>query len=300
MNSKIIFLIFLGILIILNFIDGTGFQGKTLWDWTELLLFPGTITYLIWSLENREEKISRDISLDQFRESLLHDYFDAMANIDEFGFFEEEVEDENGYEIKPEPGKNVGWFKTVSITNKLDPERRRLVLDFLYYSNLIFRTEKPPYAVVNLFGANFSDADLSGIYLSNTNFRHVNFKNCKFTKAHMPYSRMVECDLTNAVFDNANTPGIDFSDSDLTNASFINTNMLCANLNRSKINVEHLRNVKSLAGTIMPDGSLYDGSFNLQADIEEAKEHRYNPNDPISLQKFYVEAREKLLDDFYQ
>lgn len=290
------------------------FFGKSLWDWLELLVVPASLAFLFWTLENREDKVSREISIDQFRENLLNEYFNTMGRLENQGYFNLTQADENSG-IKPQPSENIGWFRTVSITQHLDPKRKRLVLEFLYYSNLLFHHGYH----INLLGSNFSNGDYERIFLNSTNLCEVNFENSNFYKAHLDnalfrasnlkntdfrQSTLIGADfsgadLSGAKFDDAFIPNTNFSNlTDLTNVSFNNASIQRCNFFNSLLDENQLKNAKSLAGTLLPDGSLYDGRYNLENDIIAAESFGYSPNDPISIGKWYKEARE-VLDGFW-
>src|SRR5690348_4729992 len=71
---------------------GTGFKGKTLWDWLQLLIIPVVLalggylfTYTISRNErkaaDRHNQTEREIAQDNQREAVLQEYIDKMSEL---------------------------------------------------------------------------------------------------------------------------------------------------------------------------------------------------------------------------
>ena len=73
---------------LLSFQSGTGFIGKTLWDWIDLLLIPFLLLLLIpganWVVrkaQERHKRIEYEIALDDQRENALQSYMALMTDL---------------------------------------------------------------------------------------------------------------------------------------------------------------------------------------------------------------------------
>jgi len=80
----------------------TGFSGKTLWEWLDLLLLPLVIATIVPLInvalvksDERRRKNEEEVALDRHREEILQSYFDRMTGlILEKRLCDEETEDE--------------------------------------------------------------------------------------------------------------------------------------------------------------------------------------------------------------
>ena len=269
--------------------DGTYIPGKTLWDWAELLLIPVFLgSAAIW-FNYHSGKVARETALDQYRETALLKYFDDIAEL----IKSNELLESNGGDPYS-PSRFVAWQKTVAVSRMIDPKRKGLLLDFLYYSDLIYKDTTYTKNVVNLYNADFSDMDYKNSHLTNTNLRGVIFKNTDLTRTRLYQANLSESNLQDAVLENCNLCDADLSDADLTGAKLRLANLQLANLKDAKITEKQLRNLAGLAGAIMPDGQIYDGRFGFEKDIQEAIGCDVDVNDKNALALWYQSAREEL------
>jgi hypothetical protein len=68
--------------------DGSGFQGKTLWDWLDLLLVPILLILLLpganWVVRKAQARnalVEQEIALDNHREKAVQIYMDLMTEL---------------------------------------------------------------------------------------------------------------------------------------------------------------------------------------------------------------------------
>ena len=68
--------------------EWSGFQGKTLWDWLDLLLVPILLVLLLpgahWIVQKAQERrahIEREIALDDHREKAMQSYMELMTDL---------------------------------------------------------------------------------------------------------------------------------------------------------------------------------------------------------------------------
>jgi Pentapeptide repeats (8 copies) len=179
------FIALLGVAIALIFVEvrlyGTGFAGKTLWDWLQLLIIPAVLAvggYVINLTISRSEQeatkqraqservaaekradTEREIALDSLREEVLQAYIDKMAEL----LFKEHLS-----ELKPEykEVRKIARVRTLTVLPRLDGLRKGSVLQFLHESGLIEKDKRIiDLRGANLGGASLEYADLRGAYL---------------------------------------------------------------------------------------------------------------------------------------
>ena len=120
----------------------------------------------------------------------------------------------------------------------------------------------------NLIGANLSGANLSGANLINADLSGANLVSANLTKAilssaNLSGANLVNADLSGAVLiNNADLSGADLinanlSGANLSGADLSKTDLSGAILSDAKVTEERLKEVESLEGTMMPDGSTY-------------------------------------------
>lgn len=127
-------------------------------------------------------------------------------------------------------------------------------------------------------------------------------KNIPFCHAQMQYADLLGANLTNVDLHQAHLEHTDLSQADLTGARLSRVNLQSANLSQTvlvnadlfKADLQNARNLtseqlsqaKRLWGAIMPDGTTYDGRYNLAGDLEFAKWGRVDINDPKAMAEF--------------
>jgi uncharacterized protein YjbI with pentapeptide repeats len=104
----------------------------------------------------------------------------------------------------------------------------------------------------------FHQANLEGADLSNANFRGAKLSLCNMSRAN-------------------------FYQAELETADFYKANLRGAR----NLTDEQLSQVARLWGTIMPDGEIYDGRFNLFGDLDLARWNNVKANDIQAMADFY-------------
>jgi uncharacterized protein YjbI with pentapeptide repeats len=273
---------------------GTGFTGKTLWDWLQLLIIPAVLAvggYLFNYTTSKNERAAtaqraqseRDIALDNQREVALQAYIDKMSEL----LLEKQLRESTEHEVR-----NIARIQTLTILPRLDAQRKRSVLQFLFEAGLIDTDKK---RIVDLSGADLSGADLSGIFLvtndpttatmsganlRGANLRRASLKEAVLLGANLSGANLSDVDLSRAVLSEANLRRANLSNADLSDADLgrtalsdakLNGANLCradlsgANLHRAdltdamNITIEELeKKVTLLQGATMPDGSKHE------------------------------------------
>lgn len=83
--------------------------------------------------------------------------------------------------------------------------------------------------------------------------------------------------------------------SDLRNAKLQKADLAHANLKDVQVTEEQLVTTDIMWRCVMPDGSLYDGRYNLPHDFEVAVRKGHNLNDPASMAEYYGVTVEQYL-----
>ena len=216
--------------------------AKTLWDVLQLLFVPIILAiggfWLNQIQKKREERTTQQraederkaaerraqaehaVAEDNQREAALQEYIDKMAELLLNEIHLSELEQGS------EEVRKIVRARTLTILPRLDRDRKRSVLQFLYESGLISRGKNTvkldgaDFRKANLFGANLSGANLSGANLSGANLVGADLK---------------RADLSNAVLIETDLKGARLSDADLSRARLIGAKINRAILARAKL-----------------------------------------------------------------
>ena len=263
----------------------TGFQGKTLWDWLQLLgvlaiplvvvgatpLFGIQQANLANQQHDNDQKIAsqqreanRQQTLDQQRQAILVAFQDNMKDLLlHQGLLTSKPTDEI---------RVIARTETLSAMRQLDWKRNGFLLQFLRDSHLIGFDKSSIVSFVNadldssdLYNASFSGFDLTYVtlrfanlsesYLNITNLTGANFFHANLTKAHL-----VRTKLTSALFSGANLTsaqliGANLTGAFLAGANFFNANLSGANLSGALyLTQQQLDQVHSCKNAILPPG----------------------------------------------
>jgi hypothetical protein len=199
-----------------------------------LVALGGVFTAQIVSiaLDDRRTHEARALEAQRAGEAALQNYFEAVGEL----LIEKPLR-------RASPGDNLSTVvraQTLSVLEGLDPDHKRILLQFLYESRLI-QKDRP---VVSLVLADLSNANLYNTILTMANLRGAN--------------------LSRAVLDLAGLSRAVLSDAYLGNASLRGTHLMGADLSGAKMqgatgvtSQELEQQAYSLEGAIMPDGSKH-------------------------------------------
>src|SRR6266849_8724124 len=169
--------------------------GKTLWDWLQLLIIPAVLAvggYVINLTISRGEqeatkqraKTEQGIAQDNQRETALQEYIDKMSEL----IIEKKLRDS-----KPEDEiRTIARVRTLTVLPRLDPIRKRSVLQFLYESGLIDKDKR----IIDLSGAALNHVKLSGAALWQANMSGSDLRNANLNKADLNKANMSGADLS--------------------------------------------------------------------------------------------------------
>jgi Pentapeptide repeats (8 copies) len=145
---------------------------------------------------------------------------------------------------------------------------------------------------VNLAGANLERAALHGANLQRALLMSANLQDAFLMSADLQNAALLETDLRGAILWEANLQGANLLGANLQQAKLSEANLQGANLTN-----EQLASVSSLWGATMPDGSRYNGCFNLEGDNALAVEYHVNLDDPEAVARFYEVSIEESFQD---
>lgn len=120
-------------------------------------------------------------------------------------------------------------------------------------------------------------AHLEGADLLDASMRKVDLH-----QAHLQWADLSMADLSSVKLSRADLQGANFSQTVLDDADMYKANLRDAR----NLTDEQLSRARRLYGAIMPDGSLYDGRFNLAGDIDFARWGRVDVDDPEAMASF--------------
>lgn len=250
-----------------GFIKWTGFPGKTLWDWLQVLsvlaiplvvagatiYFTQQQTQLSDATNKEQHKTDIQIATDQQREATLETYFDRISDL---------LVNEQLYQSKPGDGvRDVARARTLIALRRLDGTRKGLLLQFLYEGHLITTpnsTLDHNNPIISLVGADLSGAILSGppanrgqakcqsiFTQSGVNLRDADLSGAFLSKAQL------DC----ADLNGANLRGADLSEASLFGVTWIGASLIGTELDDALLDDSNLRNT-NLSGASLLHASL--------------------------------------------
>ena len=258
---SVIVIIVVGVLLVLlTFVEvrayGTGFAGKTLFDWLTLLgvlavpIMVAIGGYWFNQIQKGREEFFARVQLetgqkmveDNQREIALKEYIDKMSEL---------ILDKDNPIRKSKPEdevRKIARIRTLTVLSRLDDRRKRVALQFLHESGLIEKDNRK----IDLHDADLTGADLQDIRLTGTDLHGANLSGADLRRAYLTGMRLANVDLSEADLTDANLWGAELEDTDLTNANLTN-----AKLTNALVTLQQLDKAKSIKGATMPDGSIH-------------------------------------------
>jgi uncharacterized protein YjbI with pentapeptide repeats len=271
----------------------TGFRGKTLWDWLNLLgvlAIPVVVGLgTVW-FTTKQGQVSDVTNKDNQRESALQSYLDRMSEL---------LLKENLRKSEPDAEIwNIARVRTLTVLRALDPKRKGSVLRFLSESGLIniidlseadlteaelcevnlegARLERAKLCKANLMGANLMvanlrRADLSDAYLVDADLSKANLTTAKLKGARLSAAFLCEADLSYADLEYADLGGAtlpatstrgDKTTMHVPGANLSGANLEGVNLSGAKLKWANLTNAK------LPRANL------IKTDMSETLQHK--------------------------
>jgi uncharacterized protein YjbI with pentapeptide repeats len=220
--------------------NGTGFAGKTLWDWLQLLAvlaIPLVVGFgVAWftriqQLRDQEhEKLQRErdqqlasqraerekkaaeqsaqteryIAQDNQQEMALQAYIDKMSDLLIHEKLRESAEED---EVR-----KLARVRTLTILTRLDSDRKRNVLLFLNEAGLLYMDKR----IIDLSHADLSHANLRNVNLSQVNPSFANLHNADLSGAYLIEANLSFANLHDAKLFGAHLEGVALSHADLS------------------------------------------------------------------------------------
>jgi ABC-2 type transport system permease protein len=208
---------------------------------------------------NGQQRVAVQASIDQQRETLFLNYTgrisDMLVHNDLL-----HANSTNGY-------GRIATTLTLETLRQLDPERKALLIRFLYDAKLL----DDEYHAIDLRGADLQTGQFAGFYMTDTNLAGVDFSSADLHGINLHIAVLASTDFSGANLANADLGGADLSNADLSNADLTGANLSGANLRNANLSNADLTNANlqgavgvtapqlekasSLNGTTLPDGS---------------------------------------------
>ena len=261
-------------------------RSKTLWDWLQLLIIPAVLAgagYVINLTISRGEqeatkqraKTEREIAEDNQRETALQAYIDKMSEL---------ILDKQLITVSIKDRRMIARVRTLTVLPRLDGKRKSSVLQFLHESGLIDNDK----AIIDLNGADLTEAELEFANCMNADLKGVNFKGAilryaqlvkadlsgaKLGFADLSFAILLETILNGAVLINANLQGASMQGAKLIEAKLIEADLNHAILNDTDFNNAHLEYADlsnaHLERADLSGANLYEANLS-EADLTKA------------------------------
>jgi hypothetical protein len=136
----------------------------------------------------------------------------------------------------------------------------------------------------DLTGANLMESRLSGADLLGANLNRANLFRADLSSVNLFRAKLVGANLQETFLFQADLRGADLKTANLSGAR-----LSTAHLDGATVTLGQLVQVGMLSGSTMPDGSPYDGRFNLTGDIQFALflDLEMDVNDSAAMARFY-------------
>jgi uncharacterized protein YjbI with pentapeptide repeats len=167
------------------------------------------------------------------REAALQNYFEEVSK----SLIEQPLR-------RASPGDNLSTVvraQTLTVLERLDPDRKRSLLQFLYESGLLRRDK----LVVSLVLADLSEANLRESKLGEADLSRANLRGANLFAADLRGANLTEADLRKAklgraVLGYANLFASNLSGADLRKAALHRANLFASNLNEANLSSAQL------------------------------------------------------------
>jgi uncharacterized protein YjbI with pentapeptide repeats len=245
--------------------NGKYYRGKTLWDLLKLLIVPTILVFAAWWLSNASSAIEARATNEKLYEDRLVAYLDRMERyLLEKNLISANIQ--SGAD-PPNQGNSVLYMaqvQTVTALRFLNTSRQNAVFQFLRDTGL------SDFLLVgaSMRGVNLNHTDMGRLVLSGSDFTNAKLNGSSLWRADLTDAYLWgtnfagasfwRADLAKANLTRADLSGADLSEANLSEANLSEADLSGAILENAKgITEEQLREVKSLQGAIMPDGSTH-------------------------------------------
>jgi hypothetical protein len=133
-----------------------------------------------------------------------------------------------------------------------------------------------------------SDGSLHSVWLMGANLEGAELYSADIRGAALHSANLRGAELIGANLSRAALWQTNLADAGLVDANLSDANFKYANLEHARVTRNQLEKSYSLRGTVLPNGKVYDGSFQLKGDLDEAKKDGIDIDDPAALAKWYA------------
>lgn len=196
----------------------TGFGNKTLWEWLELLgalAIPIMVALVGVYFTLQQSKTQNKIEQQRAQAAALQAYLDQMGSLLLKNGLRNSEEDSEE--------RTLARARTLTVLDGLDPDRKGRLLQFLNEANLI----NPKDPVLDLSGADATDADLSNDYLGVANLRGANLSGANLSGAKL-WGIDLSCAPPVETTRTSSLSCTDLSGANLSSADLSGANLSCA------------------------------------------------------------------------
>jgi uncharacterized protein YjbI with pentapeptide repeats len=134
-----------------------------------------------------------------------------------------------------------------------------------------------------LFDGTLKRMDLRCAHLRGADLHQANLQGADLRMADLRDADLSEADLSHARLNRANLRGTNLDGANLQDADLFNTNLEQVH----HLTVEQLTQAYRLRAATMPEGSRYDGRYNLRGDQQDSQVIHVDPNDTNEMADFY-------------
>jgi uncharacterized protein YjbI with pentapeptide repeats len=271
-----------------------GVSGKKLWDYLELLIVPAALALGVYWLNQSQHK--RDQQAEALRErereaaeegrrkrelevenqraqdAALQGYLDQMTRL----LLNKDMplrESKEGDEVRI-----LARARTLTVLSRLDPVRKRSLLDFLYRTDLInneYFTYSPESNEIDIEQTivDLDEADLSKMYLASPNLRGANLRTTNLGEAILYKADLRDAGLSGATMEkaelfSANLTGADLRNTNLKGALLVGTDLREALVMGANLEDANLTFAKLIGSNL--ESAILSGADLTSADLSNA------------------------------
>jgi GAF domain-containing protein len=139
----------------------------------------------------------------------------------------------------------------------------------------------------NLYRADLFGASLKGANLDGADLRGADLRGADLQEAWLVGTNLGKADLRLANLHKAYLTAADLDSADLYNTNLNDANLYAASLKGVRLDEQQLIHVSALRSATMPDGSRYDGRYNLPDEVRDADRDGIDREDAAALAQWY-------------
>jgi uncharacterized protein YjbI with pentapeptide repeats len=264
----------------------TGFGGKTLWNWLELLIIPIVLALGAFAFSLTQDMRTQDVEDQRAQDAALQAYIDEIENL----MLNRNLEGSRGGDT----ARVIARARTVTVMHRLDADGNRVVVRFLREAGLIGGEEASigllrhtnlagvdlegaalsgaDLTRANLRGANLNGAVLSSAYLQGAKLDGANLRDAELYNAELCEAELPEASLERASIGSAYFNGADLSEAHLFGAFLSGVNLFNADLDKADLRDTYLFQA-DLRHAILTEANL-TGADLTNADLRDAYLHQ--------------------------